>query len=246
MNLKKLFLYSLIISVAVSALIGIGVVLFGNFGEFEAKILLTNFTVTCLSILGLACGAYYETRRGRMLPVSGILMSVVSAVLCVYVIWKWNTISDDLGKTTLTTSILATVFAHLSLISIARLDLRFKWSLYLLYLADAILSIIFLSLIWFEPNFDSGTLSKVIGVLTISIAALTIMTPVFHRLSFKATAIEDIDTQIAKLRARIEELERQKARRRKPYPRSRGPLCSHLAFSHRPHLSLCHRNRPAL
>jgi hypothetical protein len=212
MNLKKIFLYSLIISVALSALIGIGVVLFGNFGEFETKILLTNFTVTCLSILGLACGAYYETRRGRTLPFSGIVMSIVSAVLCVYIIWTWNTVLDDLGKTTLTTSIIATVCAHLSLISIARLDFRFAWSLYLLYLADATLSIIFLSLIWFEPNFDSETLWKIIGVLTISIAALTIMTPVFHRLSYKATAIEDIDTQIAKLRARIEELERQKAR----------------------------------
>jgi hypothetical protein len=213
MNLKKVSLYSLIISVAVSALIGMGVILFGDFGEFETKILLTNLTISGLSILGLACGAYYETRRGRLLPLSGVVLSAVSAVLCVFVIWtSFKNLNENVAKTLMTTSVIAVACAHLSLISIARLDLRFAWSRHLLYLADATLSVIFLSLIWFEPNVDSGTLGKIIGVITIAIAALTIMTPIFHRLSFKAVAVEDIDLRIARLRAEIEELERQKAR----------------------------------
>jgi hypothetical protein len=55
LNLKKFFLYLLATSAAFSAIVGIFVILFGNFGEFETEILLTTLAVT--SILDLACGA---------------------------------------------------------------------------------------------------------------------------------------------------------------------------------------------
>jgi len=57
MNIRKVFLYLLIASVAVSALIGIAVIIMGDFGEFEIRVLLTMLTITVTSILGLACGA---------------------------------------------------------------------------------------------------------------------------------------------------------------------------------------------
>ena len=75
MNLKRLFLYTLIASVAFSALMGIGVILLGNFGELEVRVLMTTLTITVTSIAGLACGAYYESGRGRYLPVVGISLS---------------------------------------------------------------------------------------------------------------------------------------------------------------------------
>ena len=56
-NSKRAFLYLLVASVALSAIIGIAVLIFGNFGDFEIKVLLTTLTVTVTSILGLACGA---------------------------------------------------------------------------------------------------------------------------------------------------------------------------------------------
>jgi len=70
LNLKKFFLYLSIGSVALSAVIGIGVILLGNFGEFETKVLLTTMTVTITSILGLACGSYLETGRGKIVPLA--------------------------------------------------------------------------------------------------------------------------------------------------------------------------------
>lgn len=65
MNLKRLFVYLFIASVATCALLGICVLLFGEFGEFELKILLTAFNVTCTSILELACGAYFDSKGAR-------------------------------------------------------------------------------------------------------------------------------------------------------------------------------------
>ena len=52
MNLKRLFLYLLVGSVSLSALVAIGVILFGNFGNIEVRIVFTTLTVTVTSIFG--------------------------------------------------------------------------------------------------------------------------------------------------------------------------------------------------
>ena len=90
MNLKRIFLYLLIASVAASALIGIVVILLGNFGDHETKVLLTAGTVTMTSILGLACGAYLESGRGRVVPITGIVLALAAAVMWTLIIWDWQ------------------------------------------------------------------------------------------------------------------------------------------------------------
>jgi hypothetical protein len=211
LNLKKIFLYLLIGSVAVSALLGIGVILFGNFGDTEAKILLTTLTVTITSILGLACGAFYETGRGRGLPVAGILLAVAAAVL--WIIFTWGHFESErfFIKVAFTATLLAAGCSHISLLSIARLEQRFRWSLYAAHFAVWTLTAILLYIIWMEPSSDSDFVTRLIGVLSIVIAAMTIITPVFHWLSQHTPPAEEIDAEIARLRARIEELEKQRA-----------------------------------
>jgi hypothetical protein len=211
MNLRKFFLYTLIVSVAISALFGIGALLLGSFGDTEIKILLTTLTISCTSILGLACGAYFETGRGKVIPLGGIASAVISAALSLPIIWINQAASIGFVKTAFTGTIVAAACAHISLVSLARLDSRFTWSLWLVYVSDAALAGIFLYIIWFEPSGGSDTIWRIVGVLSIVSAAITIMTPVFHKLSRKAVAAEDIDAEIDALRARIEELERRKS-----------------------------------
>ena len=210
LNLKKLFLYLLIASVAFSALMGIGVILLGNFGEIESKILLTTFIITVTSILGLACGAYLETKRGDVLPISGIVMAIASAIL--WIIFTWLTIGNEkiFVKIALTTTLLATVCSHISLLSIARLDRKFQWSLYAAHFADWSLTAILLTIIWADFQSSSGIIERTIGVLSIVIAALTVMTPVFHKLSHQTANAAEIDAEIAQLLARLAELERRR------------------------------------
>ena len=211
MNLKRIFLYTLIGSVAISALIGIGVILFGNFGEFEVRVLLTTLTVTVTSILGLACGAYIETGRGRTLPIVGIFLSIVSAIMLFFVIWDILDDSEVFIKSVVTTSLLAAACSHLSLLSIARLDKRFAWSRIAAFICVGLLSAILLFILWFEPESTSDVISRVIGVLSILIAAVTVITPVFHKLSASGLAVADLDAEIEQLRSRITELEAKKA-----------------------------------
>lgn len=210
MRPKTLFLYALIGSIAASALIGIGVILFGNFGELEIKVLLTTLTVTVTSILGLACGAYLETGRGKIIPLIGIVMALVSGVMWVVLVWNGTVHEDFFARLLLSLTLGAASCSHISLLSLARLDRRFMWSRYAVHAAVWLLTAYLLYLIWNVDAIDEST-SRIIGVLSIVIAALTIVTPVFHKLSASEHGINEIDAEIKQLRARIAELESKRA-----------------------------------
>lgn len=124
--MKNLFLKILIASVSLSAAIGIVVILIGNFGELETKVLLSTLTITLTSLLGLACGAYFETGRGKYLPSAGIVFTLASAVLWLFTIWSWQIGNEYIAKGTVTVTLLAVACAHLSLVSMARFDARFR------------------------------------------------------------------------------------------------------------------------
>lgn len=211
-NPRRLFLYLLIASVAVSALFGIGVILFGDFGSFEVRVLMTTLTITATSILGLACGACLEAGRGRILPILGIALSLVSALMLFLVIWDVLDDSEVFVKSAVTTSLIAVSCSHLSLLSIARLDKRFAWSWSAAFVCVWLLAAILLYILWFKPDSSSDLVSRIIGVLSILIAAATVLTPVFHRLSSAETGVAAIDAEIAKLKERIDELEEKKNR----------------------------------
>ncbi|PYS87144.1 MAG: hypothetical protein DMF62_13350 [Acidobacteria bacterium] len=211
MQPKRIFLYLLIGSVAISAVVAIGVVLFGNFGNFEVRVMMTTLTVTVTSILGLACGAYLESRRGRTVPIAGIALSIAAALMTFLIIWNVYDRSETFIKATGSVTLLALCCSHLSLLSLARLDKRFAWSQMLAFVAVWLLATILLYLIWFEPAGESDLIFRMIGILSIVIAAVTVMTPVFHKLSAKENGVAAIDAEIEGMKSRIEELEREKA-----------------------------------
>lgn len=211
MNTKRLFLYILIASVSVSALIGIVVILLGNFGEFETKVLLTTGTITVTSILGLACGAYLEVKRVRWLPITGIFLAIISAIMWIFLIWYGTVHSGYFTEILLTVTLLATGCSHISLLSLANLDRRFEWSRWAIHGAVWSLTAILLWIIWTHFDPSDNWVARTMGVLSIVIAALTIVTPVFHKLSQKETGLAEIDSEIEKLRARIAELKQKRA-----------------------------------
>lgn len=211
-NVRKLFLYLLIASVSLSALIGIIVILFGNFGEIEVKVLLTALTITVTSILGLACGAYLESGRGRYLPIAGIFFALASAVMWLVIIWYRGQPNEWFPKTTATTTILALASAHLSLLSLARLNSTFLWAHYAAHTVLWGLAGFLIFTIWAEPK-DEEWVGRVTGVLGILAGSVTLITPVFHKLSAGESNSDDIDAEIRLLRDRIAELEKRKVDR---------------------------------
>lgn len=209
-NSKRAFLYLLIASVALSAIIGIAVLIFGNFGEFETKVLLTTLTVTVTSILGLACGAYLETGRGRVIPIAGIVVAVISCVMWIFLVWHGTVNEDFYAQILMSLTLFSATCAHISLLSLAILDSRFIWSRYAFIAADSVLTAYLLFLIWNDKWIDNDITPRVIGVLSIVVAALTLVTPIFHKLS-SSQSIEEIDSEIESLKNRIAELEAKRA-----------------------------------
>jgi hypothetical protein len=210
-NIRRAFLYVLIASVAVSALIGIGVFLFRDFGYYEVRVLMTALTVTATSILGLACGAYLESGRARVLPLAGIALSIIAGIMTLLMVWNVSDDSENFIRSTATVTLLALSCSLLSLLSLARLDRRFAWSRIAAYVCVSLLSAVLIYLIWFEPVDPNDRIIRVIGILSILVAAITVMTPVFHKLSAGDAEVAEIDAEIEKLKARIEQLEDKKA-----------------------------------
>jgi len=210
LNLKKFFLYLLITSVSISALLGIGVVLFGSFSDFETKVLLTTFTITCTSILGLACGANLEAKRGKLFPIGGIGLAILSAALWIVLIWLRDYTGDFFARFLMSVTLLAITFSHLSLISLASLDRRFKWAIVSVYISVGGLVGILLGLIWGGKMFESDLIMRALGALSIVVAALTVVVPILHKLSDNLSEDAVIDSEIEELRMRISELEKRK------------------------------------
>jgi len=210
-DVRRIFLISLIASVVTSALIGIGVLLLGNFGLIEVRILMTTMVVTVVSVLGLACGAYIEIREGKYLPLAGIAFSVVAGLMSFLVIW--DVLDDDeiFIKSFLTVTLLATACSHLSLLALARLDRRFSWTRISAAICVGLLCGILLFILWFEPTGESDVVYRVLGVLGILLASITVITPVLHKLSSDRSDVEKIDVEIEGLKKRIAELGEQRA-----------------------------------
>ena len=125
-TIRKTFLYTLIVSVVLTAALGILLILSGRSEWLEVRVLLTALTVSALSICGLSCGAYLERTSVRALPQIGIALALTAGLLLIVGIWT-EPRSDLYWKGTLTLTTLAVAVAHVSLLSLARLGVRFGW-----------------------------------------------------------------------------------------------------------------------
>lgn len=177
---KRIALWFLIISVALSAAFGIVAIISGNFGDFEGRVILTTITISAASICALAAGALWESRKARTLPGIAVALAIFSAAIII--IGVWGRISEEeYWRFVATIGVLAIATAQACLLSLAVLAPRFAWTRILAFLAITCLASLIIFVIYGEPSGDA--IFKAIGATAILVAALTIMMPIFHRLS---------------------------------------------------------------
>jgi len=87
-NLKKVFLISLIISLSISALLGVIILLIGNFGQIQARILLTTLTIGGFSLTGLCCANLLEKKRFSAFAIFGMIVSIWGFLFLTSLIWE--------------------------------------------------------------------------------------------------------------------------------------------------------------
>ena len=127
MSPKKLALWFLIVSVALSAAFGIITIITGTFGDFEGRMILTTITISAASMCALAAGAFWENRGARTLPGITVAFAILAAVLIIIGIWgrfSW----DEYWKSTASVGVLAIASSQACLICLARLAPRFAWT----------------------------------------------------------------------------------------------------------------------
>ena len=181
--IKRAFLYALVGAVGVSALLAITAIVSGAFGDLEFRILLSTVTIAAASVCGLACGACLEPARNRTLPLFGIALALAAAAASLLLIWteSWREVDVAL-RTTASLGVFAVAVAHLCLLSMAKLAARFEWSLVVAHVVILFVAALVTVMIWFEVS-DEESAFQLLAVAVILDAAITILIPIFHRLS---------------------------------------------------------------
>lgn len=177
--MRRSFLYVLIGSVAVSALLGIMALLSSELGETEIKVLLSTLCVAGASILSLACAAAWEKNRARTFAGPGIGAAVVGFGLLLIGIWG-EVESESHWKLGATGVIAACFCAHAAPLLLLRLAPSQRWVQPATIVCTALLGLVLLVVIWGEDSTSDAW--RAIGIFAILGTAGTILTTVFHRM----------------------------------------------------------------
>jgi hypothetical protein len=217
-QLTKMSLRVFIASVLAAAVMGI--VAMGiptRNWDFELKIFVTTAIIAGASICGLACGGCL-TRGHRVLPTIGLGLTGVSAVLLLVGVWEEPN-SGWYWRTTAVASFYAVACAHLSMLFMANLAGGYRWSYVIAYQLILGLATLLAGGIVFDL-FDTGGEGywRLTGVVSILVAAITLLVPVFHYMSRDAFAVQKpdvdpvfaVDEEIARLKTRLIELENKR------------------------------------
>ena len=123
--LRRGFIATLVISLAISALIAIYFFIFGDFGETEGKILLTTLSISFYSLTGIGSAAPLE-RGGRWPAFSffGLAVAVVGFSLFLPGIWAEWFEKEAYGKSMALVALFSTSFTQAGLLSLVRLTGR--------------------------------------------------------------------------------------------------------------------------
>ncbi|MBS3128062.1 hypothetical protein J4410_02865 [Candidatus Woesearchaeota archaeon] len=180
-NFKKTFLITLIVSLSISALIGIFVFLFGDFGETEFRLLMTTLTIGGYSLTGLCCSVLYEKRKFSILALSGMILSVIGFLFTVLVIWEAIGLEDS-WKTLMICIILAFSTAQSCLLLLVNPEKTLvKGSLSATIIFISIVALMLIKLVLNEFDDASESYFRILGVFAILDVLGTIVTPILNK-----------------------------------------------------------------
>lgn len=116
---RRAAIVALVVSLSITAIIGIAVLLTGSFGELQGRVLGTTLTIAGFSILAL-CHLAVVGRPVRVVGFAGLAVSAIALALGLVLIWMpWSSWSGGLGDVWRwfgITGILAVSLAHANLL----------------------------------------------------------------------------------------------------------------------------------
>ncbi len=187
MRLRTTFLWSMIISLTLSAILGIIAILAEKaLGETGEHILFTALLVGAYSLVCLACAFVLDRRRAIGVMWTGIGASFIALAVWLFLIWfDWwigYEAEEPIAKTGGTFTIICIWSAHFGLLWM--LKLTRKWWVQIkmaTVICAGCLSALFLQLMWFE--LDDEWMLKTIAILSILTSCGTVVTPILALIS---------------------------------------------------------------
>jgi hypothetical protein len=176
---RKLSLQVFIGFLALTAAIAIVSVLSGSFGDFQIKVLVTTFSISAAAICSMACAAFVERRRGRLLGLSGIAASVGGALLVIIGVWA-EVDGDEYWKTTVTVTVVAVGLAHAFLLALPHLAASHRWVQAAAAVAIGVLSLMIVLAVWGE--IEEEDYYRFLAAVSIVVVLLTLTIPILMKL----------------------------------------------------------------
>ena len=149
-------------------------------GEIQSDILLTSLSISAASVLSLAMFPARERCLVNPVPSIGIGLTILGFGLFLVLIW---TDFGEYGLAKLAASflVLGMAAAYVSLVALAVINQEFVNIVRAAYLLATVLSGFVVGAIWGSPEGD--VLLRLMGVISILLAAATVTIPVLHRIN---------------------------------------------------------------
>jgi hypothetical protein len=172
---RRLLLLGVAGTMIAAAALAIGILLFGDFGGTEGRILLTTLILAAHGVLAVPTAILRDQRRLPWLALAGAGLVAGNAVVNVTGVWA-NADSELLGKLTGTVWMLTTAtVATTALVAWRRRHRLFAPSIALVYLAAAMT----IAGIWVEP--EEGVYFRLLGAVLVLTVLLVALQPLLLR-----------------------------------------------------------------
>jgi len=206
MRMRAAFLWSMIVSLSLAALLGIAALLLPRYGP-EEEILGSTGVFASFSLVALMCAVVLERRRLAKLMWAGVASSWSATIAWFVLIWfegplSWSGV-ERVAQTGGTFTVLACGAALVGLLSLPRFDQRppsiVRWAT---VGVSAALGVQVLGMIWWfdwiERYIDGEILVRELGVLSILTACGSVITPILWKVQAmrRAGSVESVPLKV--------------------------------------------------
>ncbi len=193
---KRLLLYAFLATLAALAAIGIFVLLLGQFGALEFRVLSTTTVIGVASIIALAALAAIDGARNRRLAQIAITAITLALLLSLALIWElappWP-YTEYVQRSAAAAWVIGVALPHAALLRRARLHRDHEWVRIATLCSNAALALLLLSVIALDLTDD--LVGRLIGVGSLLVVCGTVAVPALHYVS-RISAPKPVTTEL--------------------------------------------------
>lgn len=209
MDWKRRLLVAAVASLAATAAIAIGILLFGDFGSTEARILGTTAAISFFSLLALPAGVLLERRAAEALAWLSLALVALAFVLVLAWIWSSGN-SDGVARAAGAVTAYAVAVAQVAALTSRRRDSD-TGAVRIVFLGACVLALLLATMAAYAifGDVDDESFYRVLAALAVLDVFLVVLQPFLRRLAGGTATktrivLEGTEEQIEAALARIE------------------------------------------